>query len=150
MLRHRCPLRGLVPFALAMTTAACASDAEFARQLAGEGPNAIDPAEIAVAVLPPDGLGLPPEGAALTLSAKDNTGWAVSERFTLVTGPAGDAPGLPTDGPVTALTLAAEDVPRFRTVAREVGLRELETPADVSGSFAASVDPCLLGDNIAP
>ncbi|MEM8761650.1 MAG: hypothetical protein AAGE83_15220 [Pseudomonadota bacterium] len=133
-----------------LALAGCASDQEFARQLAGEGPDPIDPAAVSVAVEPPKGLSIPPDGATLTLSAEDGTGWAVSEEFTLVTASPATAPGLPQATEITALSLAPGDRERFRTAAQEVGRRELDAPDDVKGSFAASVDPCLLDDRITP
>ncbi|MEO1533532.1 MAG: hypothetical protein AAFU72_15290 [Pseudomonadota bacterium] len=140
----------LAPLAVALMLAACASDQEFARQLAGEGPNAIDPAGVTVAVQPPRGLAIPSNGARLTLAAEDTTGWAVSEEFVLVIDADAEAPGLPADEGVTALSLAPSDMARFRETARMVGRRELDAPEDVRGSFSASVDPCLVDERIAP
>ncbi|MEL6767421.1 MAG: hypothetical protein AAFP17_09600 [Pseudomonadota bacterium] len=140
----------LVPLAMALTLTACASNEEFARQLAGEGPDAIDPAGVTVAVQPPTGLAIPSQGAKLTLAAEDTTGWAVSEEFVLVIDEDATAPGLPAGKRITALSLAPSDMARFRETARAVGRRELDTPEEVSGSFAASVDPCLVDERVTP
>ncbi|MEM9764309.1 MAG: hypothetical protein AAF968_17700 [Pseudomonadota bacterium] len=140
----------LAPLAMALSLAACASNKEFARQLAGEGPDAIDPAGVTVAVQPPTGLAIPSKGARLTLAAEDATGWAVSEEFVLVIDEDATAPGLPEGESITALSLAPSDMARFRETARIVGRRELDAPEDVRGSFAASVDPCLVDERIAP
>ncbi|MEM6945864.1 MAG: hypothetical protein AAF565_19135 [Pseudomonadota bacterium] len=141
--------RYLHPFALALILAGCASDREIARQMAGEGPDALDPSAISVAVVPPEGMGIAPGGATLSLSAEGND-WAASESFVLAQQPDVEAPGLPADARVTALALAPEDVERFRVLAREIGRRELDDPDSVNGSLSAAVDPCRVGGTARP
>lgn len=111
-------------------------------RLSALSPLEADPADIAVAIDLPSGLGTVPSSTILTLQAnRTDTGESFEETFVLRTRRAGD---------LDVFAVAETDLDRLRAAQREARLWEDAAPQASQGSLSVSAEFCTTGRGPAP
>ena len=124
--------------ALALLAACGSVDPVTMARLAALDPLAEDPAAFSVGLDLPDGLAIPPGGAALTLSARDAQGDEVRAEADLMEG---------ADG---RWRVAEADLPALRETQRTIRAWKAADPDGTSGSLSLELAACRDGSGTLP
>lgn len=131
-------MRSFLFLPLALVACASVNPLTVAR-LATLSPLDVDPAEIQVALRLPDGAGVAPGSAQLTLSAvTEDTPRRVSGDFTLTQ----------SGQDITTFAIAPSDHARMRALQAEI--RAMKAAGDTTGSLSVTLAPCRIGEGPGP
>lgn len=127
----------ILPVACLCTACASVNPAGVG-QLSALSPLATDPAEIALALDLPDGVGVQPEGSVLTLSARREDTGETTENKAALAGISDPEQGI-------IFRIDPKDQAGFRATQNQISEWKAEAPEATKGSLSLALAPCKDG-----